>query len=102
MPQILDRLQTLVPGLNRVQDRVQEAVSRTSNEGAIQSGHLLENVELSTGTTEVAHRLGRSVQGALVVFCDAPETINITKGDPEQEWINVESTGPATVSIWVF
>lgn len=101
----IDRLQTKDPELNRVQDRILQAVNPALAHFLL-GAQLLEGVSLVTGTNDVDHKLGRRIAGWWIVGMDAGVTIyDILAGETEAERrrvLRLESSGNATVSLVVF
>lgn len=70
----------------------------------IVQGQILENVTLVTGDNTVNHRLGRKLQGYVVVLNSAATTFydkQATNPRPELTLI-INASGATTVSLYVF
>lgn len=70
----------------------------------IVNGQLLTNISLINGTTIVNHKLGRILQGYIVVMSSAPATIydNQISNQMPQLTLSLTSNNAANVSLWVF
>lgn len=85
--------------LNKVQDNVDTAL-RPIIGSAIISGVLLNNVSLINGATVVNHKLGKKLQGYIVVKKSA--NANIWDGAANTSTITLHSDAACTVSLWCF
>ena len=64
-------------------------------------GKRLEELELSTTETTVAHGLGRKAKGLLVISKNAAQHVfESTKSDDNHVYL--KSDGAVTVTVWVF
>jgi hypothetical protein len=68
------------------------------------NGQLLSGVALVSGYNTVNHGLGRKLQGYIVVLSGAAETFfdNQDNNASPQLTLILHSSGPTTVSLWVF
>lgn len=67
-------------------------------------GRLIKDVALITGSTTINHRLGRKLQGYMVVLQSASASIydsQATNTMSDKTLVLVSDT-PVTVSLWVF
>lgn len=65
-------------------------------------GALITGVQLGVSAVRVSHRLGRKPLGFIVVKRDSGETVFEQPEDREDLFLNLQATGPVTVSLWVF
>lgn len=68
-------------------------------------GNFLENIALNTGVDNlVSHKLGRPVQGYIVVKRDADANIWDTEAQNTMKtsFVNLRSSADCTISLWVF
>lgn len=67
-------------------------------------GQLLTGVELSTGVNAINHKLGRKLQGWIVVGIDGVAEIYDTQrtNQMQQLTLNLTSDADVTVNLWVF
>ncbi len=74
---------------------------RGGAESALSKGHQLDDIALSTTEVAIAHKLGRPVQGYLVVKRSAGVLEwSETKGN--STFLYLQASAPVTVSLWVF
>lgn len=68
------------------------------------NGIILNNVELINGTTVVNHRLGRKLQGWLVIGLDAAATIfdNQASNQMPELTLSLTSDAACTCTLYVF
>ena len=67
-------------------------------------GQLLPNITVATGSNTIDHKLSRKLQGYMVVMQSAPATFYDTQATnpmPAQT-LQLVSSGPAVISLWVF
>lgn len=86
----------------RKQTNTEAALSplRTS---IILNGALVENVQIGTTETLVAHKLGRPARGYLVCANDTLTAIANTNGTFDKNlFLGLKATTACTVSLWVF
>lgn len=92
------------PLLRDPSDRFQQEAKRTIQriaDKAIVDGVLLEDVDLSTATSRVYHRLGRPSRGVIVV--DATDDTRVWRdGDSTGDFVNLKANATRTVSLWIF
>lgn len=67
-------------------------------------GSLLNNISLINGTTVVNHKLGRKLQGWIVVGIDGAAAIydNQASNQTPQLTLSLTSNAAVTVNLWVF
>ncbi len=67
-------------------------------------GRLITGLALTTGTNVINHKLGHTLVGWMLVGLSASVTIYDTQASNQtpQLTLNLTSSGPATVSLWVF
>jgi hypothetical protein len=71
---------------------------------AITDGHQIDDIELSTTTKIVPHKLGRPIRGYYVVRRNAGSEIwdeSAGKADARTN-LHLQASGPVTVSLWVY
>lgn len=86
----------------RAQNNVENVLGGLRN-AVILDGTLIENVLVGTGATLVAHKLGRPIQGYLVVRRDNFGVIAEVTGTFDKNlFINLMASTPTTVSLWIF
>jgi hypothetical protein len=68
------------------------------------AGLLLENIALINGTTIINHKLGRKLQGWLIVGINAAATVydNQATNQNPQLTLSLTSNAAAIVSLWCF
>jgi hypothetical protein len=85
-------------------DRALRQIEKRLKVCALTDGHQLDDVELTTTTKTVAHKLGRRAQGYIVVGRDAAEIVydeNAGKADLATN-LHLSASGAVTVSLWVY
>jgi hypothetical protein len=99
-----ERLTTPDENLNRVQERVEDAILPIAGSPII-DGQLIQNQSLASGTTStIAHNLGRSPLGYIVVKRDAAQhvyDVQSTNSNPGTTLL-LTAGGTVTVDLWVF
>lgn len=85
--------------INKVQDNV-NTVIRPIIDSAIIDGVLLNNISLKNGATVVDYKLGRKLQGYIVVRKTA--NANIWDGALTTKTITLHSDAACVVSLWCF
>lgn len=85
--------------LNKVQQNVQRTVSPILD-SEIVDGLQLDDIELSTGSNVIDHKLGRALRGYIVVRKSANVTIFDTQ--VTKTVLKLTSSGAATISLWVY
>jgi hypothetical protein len=93
------KIQTRDSDLQRLQDNVADAFRKVGL-CALVDGALLQNIVLVGGSTAVAHGLQRQPLGWIIVDRSASVTVYRTAWDALN--LTLQSSGAATVSIWVF
>jgi hypothetical protein len=90
--------------LERIQSNIDGAFQRLLQVFPIVNGRLIRDVPLSTTATGVAHGLGRSPAGWIVVGKDAAEDVFMSASDNivAERTLPLTATGTVTVSLWVF
>ena len=90
------------PQLARIQDNI-DTVLRQILLCPIIDGTLVTGIALTTTNKDVAHGLGRTYQGYIIVGQDAAGVIYSPTGADKTKYVRLRtSTGTANVSIWVF
>jgi hypothetical protein len=82
-------------------DRALDAVRADIPKAALLDGHQLDNIVLSTTEFGVAHKLGRTPRGYLVVKRNASATVyGVTAANAT--YLYLKASGAVTVSLWVY
>lgn len=70
----------------------------------IVNGQLLTGIALINGTTIVNHKLGRKIQGYIVVGSSAAATIHDSQATNQMPQLTLQliSNAATTVALWVF
>lgn len=70
----------------------------------IVNGSQLSNIKLTTGNNVVNHKLGRKLQGWIVVGIDAVSSLYDTQATNQtpQLTLNLVASADVTVSLWVY
>lgn len=63
-------------------------------------GRLVENFEITTSGVSVEHKLGREPKGWIVVRKTAD--VRVWETDKSSTNLDLDASGTATISIWVF
>ena len=99
-----ERVDTTDPSLREMQYRLEEAL-RPVTGSSIVDGRLIEDISLASGTTtKIAHKMGRSIIGWIVVGKNAAQHIydqNSGKSDLDT-YLYLTAGGTVTVNVWVF
>jgi hypothetical protein len=87
----------------RMQSNVGQAVD-TMLKSPLVEGRLIENVALTTAAINVEHKLGRKLQGYMVVQQNAGFIVfdAIVATTDTALYLPLKATGVCTVSLWVF
>lgn len=64
------------------------------------SGRLITGISVSATATSVAHKLGRVPKGYFLASATTPIVIYTTGMD--NKFLKIASSGPDTISLWVF
>ena len=98
------RVDTTDPSIREMQYRLEETL-RPVTSSSIVNGRLIEDVSLASGTTsKIAHKLGRSIIGWIVVGKNAAQHVydeNSGKSDLST-YLHLTASGTVTVNVWVF
>ena len=98
------RVDTTDSSMREMQYRLEETL-RPVTDSSIVDGRLIEDVSLASGTTsKIAHRLGRSIIGWIVVGKNAAQHVydeNSGKSDLGT-YLHLTASGTVTVNVWVF
>lgn len=67
-------------------------------------GNLLQNISLSTGSNTINTKLGKKLQGYIIVLKSANVSIYDTQSTNTMadKTLQLVSSGPAVISLWVF
>jgi hypothetical protein len=69
----------------------------------ILDGQLLENINLTNGTTIINHRLGRKLRGWLITDIDSAASIHrVNASNTPELTLSLSSDASAIISLWVF
>jgi hypothetical protein len=98
------RVDTTDSSMREMQYRLEETL-RPVTDSSIVDGRLIEDVSLASGTTsKIAHKLGRSIIGWIVVGKNAAQHVydeNSGKSDLGT-YLHLTASGTVTVNVWVF
>lgn len=94
------RIQTENKELKTLQDNLISYFTNFKQSATILDGILLESIKLTSGSNEVSHKLNRTVRGYFVVSKSADVSIYDTGKNDKSLILN--SSGDATVALWVF
>ena len=98
------RVDTTDSSVRELQYRLEETF-KPLTDSSIVDGRLIENVSLASGSTvKVAHKLGRSIVGYIVVGKNAAQHVydeNLNKLDLDT-FLHLTASGTVTVNVWVF
>jgi hypothetical protein len=86
---------------SKLQERLQEFFAPLMINPTL-NGTLLTNVVLTTGVTNVNHRLGRPPQGWIVVRKNSNADIWEPTQNFPKSFIELQASAPVTISLWVF
>jgi hypothetical protein len=99
-----ERIHATDPDLNRVQERLQDALFPVTDASII-DGKLLTDLDLASGTTSIiSHGLGRDIIGWIVVGKNAAQhvyDVQSSNDDPDK-FLYLTAGGTVTVDLWVF
>ncbi len=98
---MVDYARLAIEGAGLLQDSIQGAMHRTPG-GSIGEGILVEDAPVTTAGTNIAHKLGRKMRGAIVVLNSAGTTFKIERGSPDTQFVRVTPGANCTISLWVF
>ena len=79
-------------------------VLRPVTKAPILDGVLLEDIALSTSSTDVPHKLGRAARGYIPVKMNASANVydeESSNGDKEN-FLKLKASASVTVNLWVF
>jgi|TARA_Y100000310_G_scaffold10507_1_gene11203 hypothetical protein len=90
-------------GLERVQNSLENSF-RSIQSCLLLDGHLLRDINLAVGDNTVAHKLGRILQGWLIVRKSGPIVIYDKQAENANtgQVLTLNATIAGTVSLWVF
>jgi len=98
------RVDTTDPSLREMQYRLEETLKPVTG-SSIVDGRLIKDISLASGTTtKIAHKLGRSIVGWIVVGKSAAQHVydeNSAKSDLGT-YLYLTAGGTVTVNVWVF
>tara|TARA_R110001583_G_scaffold7573_2_gene37426 strand:- start:885 stop:1193 length:309 start_codon:yes stop_codon:yes gene_type:complete len=91
------------PDLTKVQDQI-ETYSVSLRSEILPAGRLIKGLKLSTTRERVAHGLGRSFSGYIVVSKNSHATVIIDTEDNSSpgRYIPLLASADVEVSLWVF
>lgn len=87
--------------LNAVQENVEESLAPLIKNPLL-DGIILSNVELTTGDNDISHKLGRKLQGWVIVDRDANANIYRKTSSTPTLTLKLNSSATVTVSLYVF
>ena len=90
--------------VTQTQSNVNTVVKEIANSSII-DGVLIEDVELASGTsTKIAHKLGRTLQGWIIVGRNAAQHVyDENSGQTDlSTYLHLTAGGTVTVNVWVF
>lgn len=99
-----ERVSVTDPQINEIQYRL-ETVFRPITDSVIVDGTMIEDIELSSGvSTKIAHKLGRTVKGWIVIRKNAAQHVyDENSGQTDLDtYLHLKAGGNVTISIWVF
>ncbi|MEZ0208564.1 MAG: hypothetical protein ACAH17_00100 [Candidatus Paceibacterota bacterium] len=83
----------------KLMTNIEQAVS-----GAIRSplldGRMIEAVAITAGDNRITHKLGRKVRGYIIVKKSG--NVDVYDSESDELYLILNSSGGATVSVWVF
>lgn len=85
--------------LDKVQNNV-EIFAQQFYRNSLIDGLLIEGVTVTTGTASVAHKLGRTPVGFIVV--DKNANADIWTVSKNNTFLTLDASATVTVSLWVF
>lgn len=99
-----ERVSTTDPNIRKIQYRIEETL-RPITDSAIIDGRLINDIDLASGTsTKIAHKLGRKLNGWIVVGKSAGQHVydeNAGQTDLGTH-LHLTAGGTVTVNVWVF
>jgi hypothetical protein len=98
-PRTFSQINTQDRDLQLIQANIERAVSSVIK-AAILNGRLITGQALIAGNTQIEHKLTRTPVGYMIVDSNAAVTIFTSSKDTN--FLTLNSSGAATVSIWVF
>jgi hypothetical protein len=99
-----ERIHAADPDLNRVQQRLQDALLPVMDASII-DGLLITDQDLVSGTTSIiSHKLGRPIRGWIVVGKNAAQHVYDVQSSNEnpEKFLYLTAGGTVTVDLWVF
>lgn len=92
-----------LPDVARFQDNVEQTFLSLTNK-AIIDGVLIDNVNLTTSASDIAHGLGKPVTGYIVIKRNANAVVydNEQTNTKRDRFLNLQASATVTVSLWVF
>ena len=98
------RIDVTDPRIMELQYRLEETL-RPVTDSSILGGILIKDVDLASGTsTKVAHKLGRKLQGWIIVGKTAAQHVyDENEGESDlDEFLHLTAGGTVTVNVWIF
>jgi len=99
-----EKVSTTDPSVREMQYRLEETLRPVTGSSII-DGRLSDDISLASGTTtKIAHKMGRSIIGCIVVGKNAAQHIydqNSGKSDLGT-YLHLTASGTVTVNVWVF
>ncbi len=87
--------------LNSIQENVEEVVAPLLKNPLL-DGQILSNIELTTGSNSISHKLGRKLQGWIIVDIDAVSDIYKETSLTPSLTLVLNSSADCTISLYVF
>jgi hypothetical protein len=86
-----------------LQDKLDRTLSGITDSTVV-DGILIENIALTTSTTDVQHMLGKQYRGYIIVYQDAAETIYVDSSSTANKslYISLKASGNVNISLWMF
>jgi hypothetical protein len=87
--------------LNNMQENVEEVVAPLLKNPLL-DGQILSNIELTTGSNSISHKLGRKLQGWVIVDKDDNSNIYRETSSTPTLTLVLNSSANVTISLYVF
>ncbi len=87
--------------LNNMQENVEEVVAPLLKNPLL-DGQVLSNIELTTGSNSISHKLGRKLQGWLIVDKDDVADVYRETSPTPTLTLVLNSSANVTISLYVF
>lgn len=99
----LQRIQTADRVINMIQDNISNIIDPLSSKEILQ-GQILTKIALTTGTNNIAHKLGRRLLGWFIVRQRASATVYDTQDtNPSPDiFLRLVASANVTVDLYVF